>query len=724
MNQPGATPHSPASNSCGEAHSPALDWLASALDLPAMTWQWQALPSSRWRTLGAPGQLRLQPAAPHALHRLQIARAALDHAPDGRWALHLSRATALAWLGPHAEHPPAPGDSAASRHRQGQPPGQGQEQGQGQPGESPAGQAPAQHDAHPELDIHALIASWPHPVLLRRLFVWLDGQRVDAALTRNWAGAQRDVPLDPAPALVHTLPWPQPAANAREALQRALHLHAALLTGRWRVRHGQWLPSDEALALGSGSDVPGAPQLPSSGPALARDGALPGDASAADAGATDARQAAPGADAGAQSDQHQGDDGTNPADPANGAGADAGSTANLPAHETDALQRAGQADNGASGSHGDGESESDTSLTHDAPDIQAKLAHTPQHKLPQFDEQGQPITWHDEWDHAQRRYLRRWTAVHTQRVAGKALDYLSDVRQRHAALARPIRRHLLRLEADARLRERRLLDGEHIDLDAVLDERASASPEGRIYQSQLQRTREVSVALLLDLSGSTSFVLPPSASHAAQSGQAHADMQQADDEDDDFLWATAKPHQVVPPARRVLDVFKEGAVLMADALHGLGHRFAVWGFSGEGRLQVDFLHFKDFDQGWGTREAAALGAAMPRGYTRMGAAVRHATQLLVQEPARRRLLIVLSDGYPQDRDYGPRPDEPSHGVADTARALREAEQAGVGHFQLSVDAAAHDYLRRMGKPGSYRVVADVEALPRELLRLAQRLRNT
>ena len=256
MNQPGATPHSPASNSCGEAHSPALDWLASALDLPAMSWQWQAQPSSRWRTLGAPGQLRLQPAAPHALHRLQIARAALDHAPDGRWALRLSHATALAWLGPHAlglgkqSSAPVTAPQQPERPRQRQPGPQKQAQ-QEQGRLAPRQLEPQQRDVHTALDIHALIASWPRPVLLRRLFVWLDGQRVDAALTRNWAGAQRDVPLDPAPALVHTLPWPQPAANAREALQRALHLHAALLTGRWRVRNGQWLPSDEALAPGA-----------------------------------------------------------------------------------------------------------------------------------------------------------------------------------------------------------------------------------------------------------------------------------------------------------------------------------------------------------------------------------------------------------------------------------------------------------------------------------------
>ena len=555
-------------------HSPTktggsqLNYLAEALGLPHTQWLWQAQPTSRWRALGSPDQLALQATAPHALHRLHIARAALDHAPDGRWALRLPRDAAAGLLGPQA----AADGSAA------------------------------------ELDIRALIASWPRPLLLRRLFVWLDSQRVDALLTKRWAGARRDLPLDPPSLQVQRLPWPQPAADAREALQRALQLHAALLSGRWRMRAGQLWPDE--IALGPGPNLPGlqtpGTDMPAGPDADKPAGALPGEPT------QDASDTQSANEAGAAHDS----------DSADGAGS-GGPGADLQAQASDApLGGSGQTDDGASAT-GDG---------HEG-------------------------------------------------------------------------------AADAP-------EGEHVDLDAVLDERASGTREGRVYQSQLRRTREVSVALLLDLSGSTSFVLPQPEGDAFEAPQ----LDDEDDEDDDFLWATARPHQVVPPARRVIDVFKEAAVLMADALHGLGHRFAIWGFSGEGRLQVDFLRFKDFGDGWTTREAAALGEAMPRGYTRMGAAVRHATRLLAQEPARRKLLIVLSDGYPQDRDYGPSPDSPSHGVADTARALREAEQAGVGHFHLSVDAAAHDYLRRMGKPGSYRVVRDVEALPRELLRLAQRLR--
>ena len=644
-------------------HSPTktggsqLNYLAEALCLPHTQWLWQAQPTSRWRALGSPDQLALQATAPHALHRLHIARAALDHAPEGRWALRLPRGAAAAWLGPRA----------------------------------------ASHAVQAELDIHALIASWPRPVLLRRLFVWLDGQRVDAALAGRWAGARRDLPLDPPPPQVQRLPWPQPAADAREALQRALQLHAALLSG-WRMRAGQLWPDE--IALGPGPNLPGL-QTPGTGMPAGPDadkpaGALPG---APTQGASDTQSAN---EAGAAHDS----------DSADGAGS-GGPGADLQAQASDApLGGSGQTDDGASAT-GDGHEGAA-----DAPEADATASGTPKAPpaRPRVNDAGWPISWHKEWDSAQRRYLPHWTAVHVQRMGGDQLDYLREVRERHAALALPIRRHLLRLEADARLRERRLFEGEHVDLDAVLDERASGTREGRVYQSQLRRTREVSVALLLDLSGSTSFVLPQ------PEGDAFEAPQLDDEDDDDFLWATARPYQVVPPARRVIDVFKEAAVLMADALHGLGHRFAIWGFSGEGRLQVDFLRFKDFGDGWTTREAAALGEAMPRGYTRMGAAVRHATRLLAQEPARRKLLIVLSDGYPQDRDYGPSPDSPSHGVADTARALREAEQAGVGHFHLSVDAAAHDYLRRMGKPGSYRVVRDVEALPRELLRLAQRLR--
>ena len=85
------------------------------------------------------------------------------------------------------------------------------------------------------------------------------------------------------------------------------------------------------------------------------------------------------------------------------------------------------------------------------------------------------------------------------------------------------------------------------------------------------------------------------------------------------------------------------------------------------------------------------------------------------------MLIVLSDGYPQDSDYGSGAQALTYGLQDTAQALREARRAGVASFHLSVDAAAHDYMRHICPPHRYWVVDAVDALPARMLALVRLL---
>jgi nitric oxide reductase activation protein len=89
----------------------------------------------------------------------------------------------------------------------------------------------------------------------------------------------------------------------------------------------------------------------------------------------------------------------------------------------------------------------------------------------------------------------------------------------------------------------------------------------------------------------------------------------------------------------------------------------------------------------------------------------------VKQPARTKVLIVVSDGYPQDKDYGPRRGDNDYGLHDTARALEEAERARITTFCVTVDPAGHDYLRRMCAEDRYLVIDDVRTLPRELTKV-------
>ena len=105
----------------------------------------------------------------------------------------------------------------------------------------------------------------------------------------------------------------------------------------------------------------------------------------------------------------------------------------------------------------------------------------------------------------------------------------------------------------------------------------------------------------------------------------------------------------------------------------------------------------------------------------MGPAIRHATAKLVRQAVRTKLLIVVSDGYPQDQDYGPSGRDKDYGLQDTARALQEAERLGLSTFCITIDPAGHDYLRRMCAENRYLVIDEIGALPNELVKVYRSL---
>jgi nitric oxide reductase activation protein len=326
---------------------------------------------------------------------------------------------------------------------------------------------------------------------------------------------------------------------------------------------------------------------------------------------------------------------------------------------------------------------------------------------------------HDEWDYVGQRYLRAWCRVHEQRLRGTATDFGEAVRRRHPELARTLRERFARMRPAGRTRVRGVDDGEELDLDAlvaaIVDRRAGHASDAGLHVRREPRTRDVAAAFLVDTSASTAVALPD-----ADTGTGPAPAPQPPPPDTGALLYGLYDDLPEPPRgprRRVIDVAKDALALMADALAPLGDAIALYGFSGEGRDDVEFVVAKEFDDPLSPSAWAALAAMEPRGSTRMGAAVRHASAKLVRQPAARRLLVVVSDGYPQDTDYGPDRGDEEYGIQDTARALQEAERAGVSTFCVTIDPAGHDYLRRMCPPRRYLVIDDVPALPAELARV-------
>jgi nitric oxide reductase NorD protein len=188
----------------------------------------------------------------------------------------------------------------------------------------------------------------------------------------------------------------------------------------------------------------------------------------------------------------------------------------------------------------------------------------------------------------------------------------------------------------------------------------------------------------------------------------------ADDDSDDWMKAWQRRQEPARRPRRIIDVNKEALVIMAQALEEIGDSYAIMGFSGHGRDNVEFYVIKEFDQELSDEVRARVGAVEPKRSTRMGAAIRHVREKFKDVSSRARHVIMLSDGFPQDFDYGHDRRSNAYGIQDTMVALKELEMAGVLPFCITVDRTGHDYLRQMCAPSRYLVIEDITSLPRQL----------
>lgn len=328
---------------------------------------------------------------------------------------------------------------------------------------------------------------------------------------------------------------------------------------------------------------------------------------------------------------------------------------------------------------------------------------------------------YDEWDYLHESYLKGWCRLFETRLTGDDYDFMREVHRQHATLSAQVKRRFKFIKPESLRRVRRVSDGEELELDgvieAVLDRRAGYATDDRVYSRRDRALREVAAAFLLDMSASTDYPLPDKDAKPPEP---------VEEESNDYpmhLFDTSEPRPMIPalPKRRVIDVARESLALMCEALGTLGDSHAIYGFSGQGRKNVEFYVAKEFEDKLTTRTWAALAAMKAQRSTRMGPAIRHALTKLERQPARMKVLIVISDGYPQDFDYGPDRTSDEYGIQDTARALLEAETQGVHTFCITIDPSGHDYLRRMCRENTYMVIDEVADLPGELVKVYRAL---
>src|SRR5581483_9703125 len=305
----------------------------------------------------------------------------------------------------------------------------------------------------------------------------------------------------------------------------------------------------------------------------------------------------------------------------------------------------------------------------------------------------------DEWDYVIGDYRHQWCKVHEVSLDGDDGGFFAGTLARYVEMLPEVRRQFQRVKPEGYRVIHGLLDGEDFDLNAAVmarsDRRARRTPSPKLYTARQREERDVATLFLLDMSASTdeeTEVSPP-----------------LPGDPDAALAIRARPR-----ARRIIDIQKEALVIMAQALEEIGDLYAIFGFSGHGRDCVEFFDVKSFDEPLNQAVRARIGAIEPQRSTRMGAALRQATAKLRAVASRAKHLILLSDGFPQDFDYGDDRRSNVYGLRDTTMALREAMKAGVQPFCITVDRAGHDYLREMCDASRYMVIEDIASLPHEL----------
>lgn len=229
-------------------------------------------------------------------------------------------------------------------------------------------------------------------------------------------------------------------------------------------------------------------------------------------------------------------------------------------------------------------------------------------------------------------------------------------------------------------------DGDEADLDSVIravsDLRAGHEPGDRLYRRLEKRARDISCLVLADLSLSTD------------------------------AWVAGQ--------QRVIDVIREALLLFGTALTATGDPFGLYGFSSVKRQHVRYHHLKTFDQPFDDHARGRLLAIKPGYYTRMGAAIRHSANILARQGSSRRILLILSDGKPNDLDQY----EGRYGIEDTRMAVLEARGQGVIPFCLTVDREGAAYLPHLFGQSGFAILHRPEDLPERLPRLYAQLTRT
>lgn len=276
----------------------------------------------------------------------------------------------------------------------------------------------------------------------------------------------------------------------------------------------------------------------------------------------------------------------------------------------------------------------------------------------------------DEWDHRRDGYRKNWCRIFERELPVLHSSFVNGTLEKHRGLLLKLRRQFEMMKTSEHF-IRRQREGEDLDLDAIVeargDKRAGISPSSKLFVRLQRNDRDIATIFLVDMSNSTEG------------------------------W--------------VGTVIKEALVLLCEVMAVAGDAYGILGFSGMRRSRCDLYRIKSIEEPYNQIIHQRINSVLPREYTRMGPAVRYASDKLKTYEARTRLLVMITDGKPEDYDDY----KGDYAIEDTRKALMEARGSGLHTFCITVDREAHEYLPQMFGTGNYIFIDEIGKLPARMI---------
>jgi len=297
------------------------------------------------------------------------------------------------------------------------------------------------------------------------------------------------------------------------------------------------------------------------------------------------------------------------------------------------------------------------------------------------DTNGFHLTY-NEWDFSKRRYKENYCKVYPKTQLKTDVNYYKNTISNNSSTLINLRKILTNLNNKIQ-QQKRQSQGEEFDIDAItdlyVDVHSKKTPSDKIYLSNRKKEKDLSILLLLDISLSSD-------SYAA--------------------------------GNRVIDVEKEVSILFGEILNEFNIDFSIDSFYSKTRNFSTYLTVKDFDENWSAAKYK-IGAIEPSGYTRIGAALRHAGARLDARKNKSKWIILISDGKPNDYDKY----EGKYGINDVKQALRELNQRNINSYALAIEAQAKYYLPQMFGQNHYQILTTPSELLQSMVKLYEKIKQ-